>query len=117
MGYQFTLLDHWSLYESMMHSNYLMMKFNLWEDRGRQRLHEFLQRIGISLSEAKQLYKYMSQESQKKLENFIIPTAESFQLFEVAYMSFVRNVDYSATFMASDFCHILACVLEASPLL
>jgi cell division control protein 45 len=49
MGYQFTLLDHWSLYESMMHSNYLMMKFNLWEDRGRQRLHEFLQRIGISL--------------------------------------------------------------------
>lgn len=31
-------------------------------------------------------------------------------------MSFMRHVDYTATFMASDFCHILTSVLE-SPLL
>lgn len=29
-GYQFTLMDHWSLYESMMNSNYLMTKLHLW---------------------------------------------------------------------------------------
>jgi cell division control protein 45 len=67
MGYQFTLLDHWSLYESMMHSNYLMIKLNLWEDKGVNSLHRFLHMIGISLSEAKQLYKFMSVESMKKL--------------------------------------------------
>lgn len=28
------LLDHWSLYQSMMNSNYLTMKMRLWEDKG-----------------------------------------------------------------------------------
>lgn len=116
-GYQFTLMDHWSLYESMMNSNYLMTKLHLWEDRGRNRLHEFIHTIGISLNEAKQLYKYMSQDSQRKLENSIFPSAEKFGLHEVAYMSFMRHVDYTASYMASDFCHILTSVLEAPPLI
>ncbi len=38
-GYQFTLMDHWSLYESMLNSNYLMIKLRLWEDKGINRLH------------------------------------------------------------------------------
>jgi cell division control protein 45 len=38
-GYQFTLMDHWSLYESMVNSNYLMTKLHLWEDKGINRLH------------------------------------------------------------------------------
>lgn len=29
-GYQFTLMDHWSLFESMLNSNYLMIKLHLW---------------------------------------------------------------------------------------
>jgi cell division control protein 45 len=42
-------MDHWSLYESMVHSNYLMVKMELWQDRGLNRLHEFIHTIGISL--------------------------------------------------------------------
>ena len=38
-GYLFTLLDHWSLYESMRYSDYLMTKLGLWEDKGLNRLH------------------------------------------------------------------------------
>ncbi len=48
-GYQFTLLEHWSLYDSMLHSNYLMTKLQLWQDRGLKRLNEFIHTIGISL--------------------------------------------------------------------
>lgn len=66
-GYLFTLLDHWSLYDSMLYSNYLITKLQLWQDRGLDRLHEFIHTIGISLQEAKQLFKYMTAESQKKL--------------------------------------------------
>jgi cell division control protein 45 len=66
-GYQFTLMDHWSLYDSMLYSNYLMTKLFLWEDRGLNKLHEFIHTIGISLQESRQLYKYMSLDSQRKL--------------------------------------------------
>lgn len=66
-GYQFTLMDHWSLYDSMLHSHYLMTKLQLWQDRGLKRLNEFIHTIGISLQEAKQLYKYMPADSQRKL--------------------------------------------------
>lgn len=38
-GFQFALLDHWSLEESMLHSAYLMARMSLWQDRGLTRLH------------------------------------------------------------------------------
>jgi cell division control protein 45 len=60
MGYQFTLLDHWTLYDSMMHSSYLMIKLSLWGDKGVNILNELLSTIGISQVEAKQLYKFMT---------------------------------------------------------
>lgn len=75
MDYQFTLLNHWSLYESMINSNYLMVKLMLWEDKGIKKLHEILTHIGISLQEARQEYKFMSAASQNKLEEKIYGTA------------------------------------------
>lgn len=114
-GYQFTLMQHWSLYESMQYSDYLMCKLRLWEDKGLQRLHEFIHAIGVSLQEAKQLYKYMSAESRKKLEHNIVPAAEKMDLFDVTFLSFMKQADYSASFMASDYYHILTSVLEAAP--
>lgn len=53
------MMDHWSMFESMMHSNYLFAKMQLWQDRGMKKLNEFIHTIGISLQDAKQLYKYM----------------------------------------------------------
>jgi cell division control protein 45 len=75
MGYQLPLLDHWSLYDSMLNSNYLMTHLHLWDDKGIDRLKEYIHRLGISLQDAKQLYKYMPKESQVKIENQIMPTS------------------------------------------
>jgi len=50
MGYQFTLMNHWSLYESMIHSPYLMIKLSLWNDKGVYKMEEFLTNIGISMN-------------------------------------------------------------------
>jgi len=38
-GFQFTLLDHWSLYDSMMNSNYMMIKLHLWDEKGFSKLN------------------------------------------------------------------------------
>ena len=114
-GYQFVMLNHWSLYESMRNSDYLMTKLRLWEDKGLNRLHEFIHAIGISLQEAKQLYKFMSSDSQKNLEHNIIPAAEKLDLLDVTFISFMKQADYSATYMASDYYYILTSILEAPP--
>jgi cell division control protein 45 len=66
MGYQLPLLDHWSLFESMMNSSYMMTHMHLWEEKGVDRLKEYIHRLGISLQDAKQLYKYMPKDSQGK---------------------------------------------------
>lgn len=67
-GYHFPLMNHWTLYESMMNSSYLMVKLNLWNDKGITKLHEILTRIGISLDQSKQQYKYMLKELKDSLE-------------------------------------------------
>lgn len=38
-GFQFILLSHWSLYESILYSNYMMIKLHLWEERGFSKLN------------------------------------------------------------------------------
>lgn len=38
-GFQFPLMNHWSLYDSMMNSPYLMSKLGLWSDKGVKKLH------------------------------------------------------------------------------
>lgn len=115
-AYHFPLLDHWSLYDSMFHSHYLTTKLALWEDRGITRLHELIHTLGISLDIAKQLYKYMPLDQQRKLDSNIFVGAEKFGLHEVTFMSFVRYVDCSAALMASDYYYILTAVLETAPL-
>ena len=74
-AYHFPLLDHWSLYDSMLHSKYLTIKLGLWEDKGMTRLHELIHSLGISLQEAKQLFKYMPLDTQRKLDSSIFPAA------------------------------------------
>lgn len=66
-GYNFPLMNHWSLYESMMNSPYLMQRLSLWNDKGITKLHEILTKLGISLEQAKQNYKYMLKEMKDAL--------------------------------------------------
>lgn len=57
----------------------------------------------------------MPSESQIKLENSIYQAAEKYSLFEITYPSFIRQIDYSASFMASDYYYILISTLESTP--
>ena len=48
-----TLFRHWSVYESMMNSNYLVSKLCLWKEPGRILLRKLLATAGIALDDAK----------------------------------------------------------------
>lgn len=49
MDFRFTLLRHWSLYNSMKYSPYMVVKMRLWDDFGINKMHDFITQIGISL--------------------------------------------------------------------
>jgi len=50
-----------------------------------------------------------------KLENNIVPTAEKFRIHDVVFLSFLKQLDYVDSAMASDYHYILTSVLEAPP--
>jgi len=43
------LMRHWTLYDSMCNSNYMVSKMELWKEQGRKKLNILLATMGISL--------------------------------------------------------------------
>lgn len=50
-----------------MNSPYMVSKLALWEQVGVSKMHEFLNRLGLSLSECQQMYKFMMKDSVRNL--------------------------------------------------
>lgn len=44
--FKFILLRHWTLYNSMFHSNYVATKLSVWRDKGKRRLETWLAKMG-----------------------------------------------------------------------
>lgn len=44
--YRFLLFRHWSLYDAMLHSRYVAVKFGVWRERGRIKLLNLLAKMG-----------------------------------------------------------------------
>jgi cell division control protein 45 len=110
-GYNFPLMNHWSLHDSMLHSPYLMAKLSLWNDKGLTRLHEILTKLGISLEQAKQNYKYMLKEVKDALEAKIFTITTDYNLGEISFESFMRQTDTSSSYMASDIYYIIVSII------
>jgi len=47
------LLRHWTLFDSLCNSNYLVSKLQLWKEHGQKELRNILAKLGISLDQAK----------------------------------------------------------------
>ena len=44
--YRFILIRHWSLYEAMLHSSFVISKFQMWKEKGRKLLDNLLASMG-----------------------------------------------------------------------
>lgn len=53
------LLRHWSLFDSLNNSNYLVSKLELWKEPGQKELKRLLATLGIPLDQAKQKFTFM----------------------------------------------------------
>lgn len=47
------LLRHWTLFDSLCNSTYLVAKLELWKEHGQKELKKILALLGVSLDQAK----------------------------------------------------------------
>lgn len=111
--YQFMLYRHWSLYESMYHSPYVASKLLVWWSHGKQRLEELLAKMGFSLAQCRENFKYMDSDLKVRLREELDNHHDEFGLDEVFYLSFHRRMHYGAAVSASDVVYSVAALLEA----
>jgi cell division control protein 45 len=120
---QFLLIRHWSLYDSMLHSPYLASRLHLWTDIGRQRLHKLLAKMGISLTQSKQVYTHMDMDLKRVLRQRLLKYAPLYGLDELVPppavngrgregWGFVKCWGWEACLSAVDVAVIIGAILE-----
>lgn len=120
---RFLLIRHWSLYDSMLHSPYLSARLQIWSDAGRKRLHKFLAKMGISLSQSKQNYAHMHMDLKRTLRQRLLANASLYGLEGLVPpvsgarrgkegWGFVRSWGWKACLSANDVGVIIGSILE-----
>ncbi|KAG0337928.1 hypothetical protein BG000_004793 [Podila horticola] len=113
--YRFMMVRHWSLYESMYHSNYVASRLGIWREPGRKRLLALLAKMGFSLEECNQVFAHMSIDLKKILRDRIETVSPEYGLNEILYTSFTRSYGYRGLMSASDAVYAVTSLLETSP--
>jgi cell division control protein 45 len=74
--YRFFLLRHSSLFDSMVHSDYISTKMQVWTKRGMHKLQELLAKMGYPLDECQQPFPFMKPNLRRRLHEQIGAHAE-----------------------------------------
>lgn len=74
--YKFMLLRHTSLWDSLLHSNFVASKLQVWSAEGRQRLMELLAKMGFPLDSCRQPWAFVGVGLRRNLKERIDECAE-----------------------------------------
>ncbi|XP_031550751.1 cell division control protein 45 homolog [Actinia tenebrosa] len=107
------LYRHWSLFDSICHSNYTACRFRVWTMKGKKKLHEFLADMGIPLAQSRENYTSMDVELRNNLKEWVCTSAEKFGMDEITYGSFNVQYGFRNKLCASDCVYAVIALLEA----
>eukprot|EP00741_Cyanophora_paradoxa_P008363 tig00001302_g8090.t1 len=110
--FRFMLLNHWTLYESMLNSPFVAAKLATFKEAGRNNLNMLLAKAGIPLRDAKRHFSSWTSPLKDALDEGLEQYAEEFQLDDFKMPSFVRRVGMAGHVTASDIANALAAVVE-----
>jgi cell division control protein 45 len=96
--YRFFLLRHSSLFDSMVHSDYISTKLQVWTKRGMHKLQELLAKMGYPLEECQQPFAFMKPALRRRLHEKIGEHAA------VSKMCCLRNYPMEPSFSRFYFC-------------
>jgi cell division control protein 45 len=110
---QLTLYRHWSLYESLRHTQNVACRLRVWHVRGQRRLLELLAEAGLPLAQCKQRYEAMDLELRRNCVQWLEGLAEKYDLGDIVSRSFVLRRTFRAVHSAFDVAHALQALLDA----
>lgn len=112
LEFRFMMIRHWSLYESMLHSSYLVTRLSLFKETGIKKLHKLLAKMGVSLAQCKQTYTHMDMDLKRGLREKIESVSRLYGLDDLVREGFVRSWGWKAVLSAGDVGTIVGAILE-----
>ncbi|RKP21266.1 CDC45-like protein, partial [Rozella allomycis CSF55] len=109
---KFFLMRHWTLYESMMYSSFLITRLRTWNEKGKMKLDLMLSKIGIPLSICKGPFGLIEKEIQNDFTDKFEKYSEEFRVTEFEFDSFIRRYGMKLTVSASDMVYALYALLD-----
>ena len=110
--FRFFLLRHTSLFDAMVHSEYIATRFQLHTARGMHKLKELLAKMGYPLEQCKQPFAFMQPNLRRRLQHQILEYGEEYGLENFDFTSFFRITGYQSLLSASDASYAAAALLE-----
>mmetsp|Transcript_29946 Transcript_29946/g.48380 ORF Transcript_29946/g.48380 Transcript_29946/m.48380 type:complete len:594 (+) Transcript_29946:156-1937(+) len=88
---RFTLLNHWSLYESLYHSPFVFCRLPTWKEAGRKKLEVFFAKVGLSLERSKQKFTALEGGEIKRFRDNLVTYKDEYRMHDVLFKSFNRT--------------------------
>ncbi|KAJ3119314.1 hypothetical protein HK098_005597 [Nowakowskiella sp. JEL0407] len=110
--FRLILLRHWTLWDSMYHSEYVATKLGIWKEKGRQRLTNLFVKMGFPHKECQEVYSGMHITFKKLIHEKLTAIAPKYNLDEIIYSSFYRHYGFKCTISASDAVYSLSALLD-----
>lgn len=111
------LYRHWSLYDSLYHSNYIASKLGIWKEPGKNKLNEILAQIGIPLQECKQQYRFMKSQFKATLREKLPIIGNQYEIEDLFITTCVRQYSRKRQYSASDVVYAVSALFEYPGLL
>lgn len=109
---RFVLLRHWSVYNSMLNSDFIASRLGAWREKGRRQLELLLAKMAFPLNQCKSDYSAMDLEYRELLTVQLEKFAEEFNIHNFSFSSFTREFGYLLKISAADCVHSLRSILE-----
>eukprot|EP00054_Salpingoeca_dolichothecata_P000149 m.279609 g.279609 ORF g.279609 m.279609 type:complete len:574 (-) comp102884_c0_seq1:13-1734(-) len=109
---RFFLLRHWSLYDSMISSRYVITRLRAWRTKGESRIKNLFAKMGISLEQSKQNYTAMGIGLRDRLFSELELHAAHYGLFDYKYASFVNVTENKKEISANDVVCAVSAILS-----
>lgn len=110
---RFILLRHWSVYNSMLNSDFIASRLGAWREKGRRQLELLLAKMAFPLNQCKSDYSAMDLEYRELLTVQLEKFAEEFNIQNFSFSSFTREFGYLLKVSAADCVYSLRSILES----
>lgn len=109
---RFVLLRHWSVYHSMLNSEFVASRLGTWREKGKRELELLLAKIAFPLNQCKSDYSAMDLEYRELFTIQLEKFAKEFGIENFSFPSFIREFGYLLKISAADCVHSLRSILE-----